>query len=96
MKKILITASIIIFTTAVLAESGAFNAFVMFLLMGQIPGTSYSVPASAMLFLLGITATLIIAHFVTTKTRHSAAIRRLLKKHLAHKARMPRRRFGQI
>lgn len=96
MKKTLLTTAIVILLTAILAESGAFNAIVMFLLMGQIPGTSYSVPASTMLFLLSITTILIIAHFVTTRTRHSVAIHRLLKKHLAHKARMPRRRFGQI
>lgn len=96
MKKIFITTSIVILITAILAESGVFNALVMFLLMGQIPGTSYSVPASVMLLLLGMIVALIIARFVMTKTRYNLAIRRLVKKHLAHKARMPRRRFSQI
>lgn len=96
MKKTLIITTAIILITAFAVESGMLNALIMFVLMGQIPGTSYSVPASVMLVLLGITITLMIVRFITAKTRHTVTIRRLVKKHLAHKARMPRRRFGEI
>jgi glycerol-3-phosphate acyltransferase PlsY len=96
MKKHIITTTTTLFIAVFLVYSGILNALIMFLLMGQIPGTSYSVPASVMLALLTITTVLIIASIVVTKMQHTTAIRRLLKKHLAHKARMPRRRFGQI
>jgi hypothetical protein len=96
MKKSIIITSSIILCTVILAESGVFSALAMFVLMGQIPGTSYSVPASTMLALVSITTALIFVRFIAIKTRHSVAIRRLIKTHLAHKARMPRRRFGQI
>lgn len=96
MKKHIITTTATLFIAVFLIYSGILNALIMFLLMGQIPGTSYSVPASVMLVLLTITTVLIIVSIVVTKMQHTTAIRRLLKKHLAHKARMPRRRFGQI
>lgn len=96
MKRTIILSGIIILTTALLAESGAFSALIMFILMGQVPGTSYSVPPSAMLLLLGTTAALIILHLTANKALRSIAIYRLAKKHLAHKARMPRRRFSQV
>jgi hypothetical protein len=96
MKKHIITTTTTLFIAVFLIYSGILNALIMFLLMGQIPGTSYSVPASVMLALLTITTVLIIASIVVTNMQHTTAIRRLLKKHLAHKARMPRRRFGQI
>ncbi|MNH49936.1 hypothetical protein D3C73_15320 [compost metagenome] len=96
MKKSIITTSILFIIAIILIESGALNALVMFLLMGQIPGTSYSIPASGMLALLSATTLLITAGIITAKTQHNTTIRRLIKKHLAHKSRMPRRRFGQI
>jgi inner membrane protein involved in colicin E2 resistance len=96
MKKNIITTTITLSIAVLLVNSGVLNALVMFLLMGQIPGTSYSIPASAMLALLSATTLLIAASIVAAKMQHTTTIRRLIKKHLAHKARMPRRRFGQI
>lgn len=96
MKKHIITTIATLFIAVSLIYTGVLNALIMFLLMGQIPGTSYSVPASVMLALLTMTTMLIIASIVVTSMQRTTAIRRLIKKHLAHKARMPRRRFGQI
>lgn len=94
-KSLIITSSSILFTV-ILAESGVFNALTMFVLMGQIPGTNYSIPASTMLALVSATAGLIVVRFIAVRTRYTVTVRRLIKTHLAHKARMPRRRFGQI
>ena len=44
--------------------------------------------------LVSITAALVVVRFIA-RTRHSVAIRRLIKTHLAHKARMPRRRLAK-
>lgn len=96
MQKNIIITIITLSTAVLLVKFGVLHAFVMFVLMGQIPGTSYSIPASAMLALLSITALLIAASIVAAKMQHTTTIRRLIKRHLAHKARMPRRRFGQV
>lgn len=96
MKKNITTTIITLSAAVLLVKFGVLNALVMFILMGQIPGTSYSIPASAMLALLSITTLLITISIVAAKMQHTTTIRRLIKKHLAHKARMPRRRFGQV
>lgn len=96
MKKTIILSSIVILTAALLVESGVLNALIMFLLMGQIPGTSYSISPSVMLLLLGTVTALILYRVTAVKILRSVNVHRLAKKHLAHKARMPRRRYSQV
>lgn len=96
MKRTIILSSITVLATALLAESGALNALVMFLLVGQVPGTNYSISPSVMLLLFGVITVLVLYHVTAVKILHSINIHRLAQKHLARKARMPRRRYGQV
>lgn len=96
MKRTIVLSIIIVLATVLLSEWGIFNALAMFLLVGQIPGTTDSIPASVMLLLLGIITALIIFRFAAIKTIHAMIVRRLTKEHLARIARMPRRRFRQV
>lgn len=96
MKRTITLSSIAVLAIALLAESGALNALIMFLLMGQIPGTNYSIPPSVMLLLLGTITALILYRVTAVKILRSINVHRLAKKHLDHKARMPRRRYSQV
>ena len=92
MKKTLAFTIFIIASLAVLAQSGVLDALLAFLLVGAIPGTSYSIPSGFMLLLMTVVLWLIVARLLpielyTQKTNHT--------KSKAKKS-TPRRRFSQI
>jgi hypothetical protein len=68
----------------------------IFLLVGAIPGTSYSVPSGIML--LGIFTIIWIVLFRLTAVRafYSVTTTRLAKRHAQRKKRLPSRRYSQI
>lgn len=80
----------------ILSESGVLNSLLIFLLVGAIPGTSVTIPPSLMLFMTGASLWAILFHLTAGKFIGSRQTKRLIKKHIARKQRMPKRRYGQI
>lgn len=96
MKKPFIITLIALLVCIILFQSNVLESLMLFLLVGAIPGTSYSLPPSAMLMLFFsiawvVTFRLVIQKFLTVRSK-----RRLAKKHAEHKKRMPARRFKRI
>ena len=81
---------------ALFIESGALDAVVMFLLVGAIPGTPYSVPPAFMLLLTVTSIWMIFFRFTVIKRLYSVVRYQASKAKNERKKRMPRRRFGQI
>ncbi len=68
MRQNIIIGSLIGSGIIILGQFGFFNSLLLFLLVGVVPGTSYAVPSSAMLFIT-LSLTLLVAGYVT---RHYA------------------------
>lgn len=91
-----LTLSLVIIGLLVAIQLGAVNAAWMFLLVGAIPGTSYSLPAGAMFILFGLIIWLVfcqptVNHYIRQLIAHSHEAKKI-----ATTARMPRRRYSQI
>ncbi|HEX6416795.1 MAG TPA: hypothetical protein VFZ62_04705 [Candidatus Saccharimonadales bacterium] len=89
-------AALLVLIIIVLNELGVFNALVMFLLVGAIPGTDYSLPSGFMLLVMIVLLGVILYKFAGKKAVRSRTAKKLLKRAKAHKKRMPRRRFSEI
>jgi len=95
-KNPIIQAALLVLIAIILSELGVFNALVMFLLVGAIPGTDYSLPSSFMLLVMIALIWVIFYKFAGAKAIRSRTAKKLLKRTKAHKKRMPRRRFSEI
>lgn len=77
-----------------LVKTGAIDALALFVLFGSVPGSQYSVPAPTMLVLLVISIWLIVFRFTAIAAFKSRAV--AVTNYLAHKKRLPRRRFKRV
>jgi uncharacterized membrane protein len=94
-KKIILVALAII-SIVVLAQSGILSALVLFLLVGVVPGTSYSIPPSVMLLLIVTITWLVLFRLTAVEALYKYSDNHSVKKHTERKKRMPRRRFSEI
>ena len=95
MQKLKLT--LIIALSLVALKFNLFSVVAAFLLVGAIPGTTYSLPAGGMLIIFGVIVWLVFCQ----KTAAGYVRQFLSRSHKAkqsvnHTIRMPRRRFGQI
>ena len=79
-----------------LLKSGVASSLMIFLLVGAVPGTSVSLPPTAMLAVISAVAWLIVVNFMATSAFNFVSMKRLIDKHLARRQRMPKRRFGRL
>lgn len=90
-KRIPIIAAVLAF---ILVKTGAIDALLLFLLFGAVPGTAYSVPAPIMLILFVMSIWLVLFRFTAVAALKTRAV--AITKYLAHKKRLPRRRFKRV
>lgn len=96
MKKNLSLAALALIALVGLSNSGVFDAFIAFLLVGAIPGTTYSLPPIVMLALSLIALWALTVRCAAVPLLTFIKIDRLARQHLARKERMPKRRFSEI
>jgi predicted membrane protein len=96
MKKTAILTIIAVASIFFLVQSGIANALLLFLLVGAIPGTQYSVPSNVMFLSISGLSWLIVLRFTVVEAFLAYVNRRTTKPALDHKKRMPRRRFSEI
>lgn len=93
----IIKFSTIVIIAVAAIKFGVLKALGMFLLVGAIPGTTYSLPASAMFIVLGMIVWLVFCQpTVNRSVYRSIQNARHTKRVVSAQARMPRRRFSQI
>lgn len=93
MRKIVILILLGIVALAILAESGVFEALVLFLLAGIIPGTNFAVPYGVMLLIFIGLAWLAFFRFVVADIVNRI---RYLRRDTQRREHLPKRRFSQI
>ena len=95
-KNILFTVVTVSSIIALLAQSGITDSLMAFLLVGAIPGTSYSLSPGIMLLIIALTAWLLIFRVAAISIISFLRIDHLAKVHLQQKRQLPKRRFGQV
>ena len=96
MKKKVALAACIVLTFVGLNNSGVFDAMIAFLLVGAIPGTTYSLPPAVMLALSLIALWALAVRYAALPLLTFIKIERLARHHIARKERLPKRRFHQV
>jgi arginine exporter protein ArgO len=96
MKKAIIITCIAGFGLFALAQSGLLESLLLFLLVGAVPGTDYSIPSHVMLLAIIGIVWLIVVRFMAVELFYSYMDKRAKEQKTVHKKRMPKRRFSQI
>lgn len=97
MKKVIISAIVIITLTLVLKQSGVFDALLFFILVGALPGTNHSLSPTATFAVLTVCAALVIANLALPLLNNILSTIKDNKKTIAsHKKYTSRRRFSEI
>jgi uncharacterized membrane protein len=97
LKKAIIITSVAILCLVVLVKSGVLDSLVIFLLVGQIPGTNFTIPSTLMLLVIVSIIWLLLFRFTAVEALNSASLKRSAKHKVAQrKKRMPKRRFEQV
>lgn len=96
MKQRAVAVGTIFLILFIMSKSGVIDAFLIFLLVGAIPGTSGSLPAGFMLAVCVIAVLILVFRFTVISLVEELGMRRLTKKHAARKDRMPKKRFHSI
>lgn len=96
MKKTFIVTIAAVLMYIILFQSNVLESLMLFLLVGAIPGTTLSLPPSAMLMLLFSIAWVVAFRLGIMRLLAIRNVRRAAKKRAEHKKRMPARRFKQI
>lgn len=96
MKKTALITIVTIISLFVLAQSGIFESLMLLLLVGAVPGTSYSIPPNAMLLAVIASTWLIVFKLAFSELTTIRTQKRAAKKHVERKKRMPVQRFSEI
>jgi hypothetical protein len=94
-RNILIIAGSIIIVT-ILAKLGIFDAFLLFLVVGAIPGTAVSLPSSIMLLIYTTIAVYTLAKLAARHALYIRLITRLKSRYETYRSRLPKRRYSEI
>lgn len=78
-------AALCLIGIAFFLKAGIFNALLIFLLVGAIPGTSYNVPAMGMLFFVAVLVWLILFRFTALEHVETYVRRYLASKYTERK-----------
>jgi uncharacterized membrane protein len=93
LKEQILLTLIAIISGLILIESGIFTSLLNFLLVGAIPGTTYSVPPAFMLLLIFTVSWIFVLRFINLdsfSTTRKKGRSKTNKKHL------PKRRYGEV
>jgi hypothetical protein len=89
-------AAIITSLTALvlLSQTNLFNDILMFVLVGAVPGTTHSIPASVMLALVGSASWVFILQFKSARRLSRYIIKKVYTLYTAHKQNITERLLG--
>jgi len=96
LKKAIIIATIAILGLIVLIKSGILDSLLLFVLVGAVPGTNYSIPSTFMLLAIMSVIWLLVFRIAAIEALNSTKSKRSTKRRTEHVKRMPKRRYSQI
>ncbi len=96
MKQRVVVLGILFLLFFALVKSGIIDSLFIFLLVGAIPGTSWSLPAGFMLTVSFVAVTLLAIRYTLVAILDERDLRRRTQKYIARRERMPKKRFRSI
>jgi len=96
MRKAIIITCVSLAGLIILEQSGVLNSLLIFLLVGAIPGTNYSIPSTIMLLFIASAAWLLIIRMTANETFYSVSAKKTKRRPTSHKKHMPKRRFSEV
>lgn len=96
MKQRVALVAIVFLLLFTLAKSGVIDSLFIFLLVGAIPGTNWSLPAGFMLTVSFAAVTALAVRYTIVAILDERDLRRRTKKYIARRERMPKKRFRSI
>lgn len=96
MRKAIIITCISLAGLIVLDQSGILNSLFVFLLVGAVPGTNYTLPPTLMLLLIISAIWLIVIRFTALEAFYSVSVKKVKKQQHTRQKRMPKRRFSEV
>jgi len=96
MKRNILIAAISIIAITIIANLGVFDALLLFLLVGAVPGTDFSLPSSLMLLTYVTIAVYVVAKLATRHALYIRLVARIKNRYEAYRGRLPKRRYSEI
>lgn len=96
MKQRVAAVGVIFLILLVLSKSGVLDSLLMFVLVGAVPGTNWSLPAGLMLYVCAIATLLLATRYTAVAILEELDLRRRTRKYIARRERMPKKRFRSI
>ena len=94
-RNILIVAASII-TATLFAKLGVFDALLLFVIVGAVPGTTVSIPSFVMLLTYVTIAAYVVAKLAARHALYIRLIARLKARYETYRSRLPKRRYSEI
>lgn len=95
MKHVTILCFALILLAGILTQSGVLTGLMLFILMGIVPGTDYSIPAWVMLTAIAAITWLIMMRTLATGVFRILRVRHFLQLQLKTNKHLPRRRYSR-
>ena len=96
MRKAINIAALLFFVWLVLDTFNVIGAFLSFLLVGAIPGTTVSVSPTFMLGIMVGLLAIILFEILARHIKSLRSVRQHLKQFVARHSHLPKRRFGRV
>lgn len=90
----IVAASIILAT--ILTKLGVFDALLLFIIIGAVPGTTITIPSFVLLLGYSTIAVYIVAKLAARHALYIRLISRLKARYEAYRSRLPKRRYSEI
>jgi hypothetical protein len=91
---IVVVTSIILAT--ILTKLGVFDALLLFIIIGAVPGTAITIPSFVLLLAYVTIAIYVVAKIAARHALYIRLITRLKARYEAYRSRLPKRRYSEI
>jgi hypothetical protein len=91
---IVVVTSIILAT--ILTKLGVFDALLLFIIIGAVPGTAITIPSFVLLLAYVTIAVYVVAKIAARHALYIRLITRLKARYEAYRSRLPKRRYSEI
>ena len=91
---IVVVTSIILAT--ILTKLGVFDALLLFIIIGAVPGTTITIPSFVLLLAYSTIAAYVVAKLAARHALYIRLISRLKARYETYRSRLPKRRYSEI
>lgn len=96
MRKAINISALVLFVWLILDSLNIPHTFMMFVIMGELPGTNFSLPPTVMLSIMTLAIGILLFEFFARRMEVVWRIRQHLRQFVSRYSRLPKRRFNRI